>query len=90
MCDCDAFLKCHEIFVIDHHISCSVQREADADTCARHGLSVRTLRAMPLVVPPARIGTAASHAWSHRGRTTCAVVYGTMDGPGDFSKDAVF
>ena len=24
VCDCDALLKCHEKFVIDHYISCSV------------------------------------------------------------------
>ena len=26
VCNCDALLKCHKIFVIDHHISCSVCR----------------------------------------------------------------
>ena len=27
MCNCDAFLKYHKIFVIDYHISCSVFSE---------------------------------------------------------------
>ena len=35
VCNCDALLKCHKIFVIDHHISCSV--------CSPHNV----LRAIP-------------------------------------------
>ena len=90
MCDCDAFLKRHEIFIIDHHISCSVQREANADTCARHGLSVRTLCATPPCCPSCKNRNCSLSRVEPKRENDVPVVYGTMNGPGDFSKDAVF
>ena len=33
VCDCDALLKCHENFVMDHHISCSALPLGYTITC---------------------------------------------------------
>ena len=42
VCNCDAPLKCHKTFVIDHHISCSVQENSPTVT-AQKPLGKRSL-----------------------------------------------